>query len=280
MVVYACQCYPGASFEGDQTVSEPSPVSRSSRDDLPTVLALGLLAAVMTTTAHEAVGHGGFCLLHGGRITQLTSVYFQCKPGMDGVALAGPVGNLTAALLAWIVRRFVPPAHARLRLLLIFVTAFSLFWEAGYVIHAMIHDEGDWVFAARELFGKPEQPWRIGGIVLGVILYLVGVLAMRSAMRPYGPGSQRAGSLLRWSWLAGALGAVAASLAYTQDRAAIGQAALEIGAASWPLLLLSFRIRVDSPYVAPPIFRSWAWIGASLILYAVFVATLGHGLPY
>ena len=261
-------------------MSEAPPVSMSSRDDLPTVLALGLLAAMITTTAHEAVGHGGFCLLHGGRVTQLTSVYFQCRPPMEGVAAAGPIGNLTAALLAWILRRMVPPAHVRLRLLLILVTAFSLFWEAGYVIHAMIHDEGDWVFAARELFGKPEQPWRIGGIVLGVVLYVVGVIAMRSAMRPYGPGSHQAGGLLRWGWLAGTLGTIAASLAYTQDRAAIGQAALEIGAASWPMLLLSFRIRVETPNVAAPIFRSWAWIGVSVILYAAFVAALGRGIAF
>ncbi|HEY3812792.1 MAG TPA: hypothetical protein VGL66_06165 [Caulobacteraceae bacterium] len=257
-----------------ETPAGSRPLSPLSRDDLPTVLALGLLAAAMTTTAHEAVGHGGFCLLHGGRITQLTSVYFQCKPAMDGVAAAGPIGNLTAALIAWLIRRMVPAAHARLRLLLVFVTAFSLFWEAGYVIHAMIHDEGDWVFAARELFGRPEQPWRIGGIVLGIILYAVGILAMRRAMRPY----ERVGALLRWGWLAGSTGAVIASLAYTKDHAAIGQAALEVGAASWPMILLSFRIPTDQS--APAITRSWAWIGAAVILYAVFVATLGRGLAF
>ncbi|HWE46925.1 MAG TPA: hypothetical protein VG407_12945 [Caulobacteraceae bacterium] len=259
-------------------MSETPPAPPSARDDLLTVLALGLLAAAMTTTAHEAVGHGGFCLLHGGRIAQLTSVYFQCRPAMDGVALAGPVGNLVAALLAWTLRRMVPTTHARLRLLLVFVTAFSLFWEAGYVIHAMIHDDGDWVFAARELFGRPEQPWRIGGVVLGVVFYAIGIAAMRRAMRPYGPASARAGALLRWGWLAGAAGAVVASLFYTQDRAAIGQAALEIGAASWPMLLLSFRIPTEPIARAPALTRSWAWIGASALLYAAFIATLGVGL--
>jgi hypothetical protein len=259
--------------------STTPPTAMVVRDDTLTVLAIGALAAMITTCAHEAVGHGGLCLLKGGHITRLTSVYFQCKPGMDGIALAGPIGNLTAALLAWLIRQTVPTSRVRLRLLLIFVTAFSLFWEAGYVIHAMIHDDGDWVFAARELFGRPETAWRIGGGILGVVLYGIGIWAMRSAMRPFGPSPARAGALLRLGWVAGAVAAVLASLAYTPDRDAIKEAALEIGAASWPMLLLSFGLRTDASSVGA-VTRSWLWISAAVLGFAGFVATLGRGLPY
>ena len=39
-----------------------------------TVAAIAIIAMVLATAAHEAIGHGAACLLAGGHITQLTSV--------------------------------------------------------------------------------------------------------------------------------------------------------------------------------------------------------------
>jgi hypothetical protein len=248
------------------------------RDDVPTVVALAVLAACITATAHEALGHGGACLAHGGRIAQLTSVYFGCKPQTAWITAAGPLDNLLTALMAWLIRQCMPARFVRARLLLILVTAFSLFWEAGYLLYGMILNQGDWAMMAHAVVGAPSPATRVAGFALGVGLYWLGMGATARAMRPFNDAHGRAGRLLRWAWLAGAVSAVAASLAYTPDRMAIRQAALEIGAAALPLLLLKPRY-MPALVKALPVDRSWVWIGVEVVVYVGFIVTLGHGLP-
>lgn len=246
-------------------------------DDLATLVAISVLAACITTFAHEAMGHGGACLLSGGQITRLTSVYFHCAPQTTWITAAGPLGNLAMALIAWLVRAAVPPSRIGWRLLLALVTAFSLFWEAGYVVYAMLNKDGDWWFAARSLFGEPHTPWRIGGAVLGLALYAIGVVATARAIRPFANAPGRARRILQLAWLSGTVAAVVAAVAYSPDRQAIRQAALEIGAGSIPLLIMRVRSHADDGAPAMP--RGWAWVAAAALIYAGFVMTLGRGVP-
>ena len=46
----------------------------SGRDDVPTAIATGVMAAVLASVVHETLGHGVTCLAEGGRITLLTSM--------------------------------------------------------------------------------------------------------------------------------------------------------------------------------------------------------------
>jgi hypothetical protein len=41
----------------------------SPKDDIPTVLAAGILAATLAAIIHETVGHGMGCLADGGTVT-------------------------------------------------------------------------------------------------------------------------------------------------------------------------------------------------------------------
>jgi len=50
------------------------PSSASGRNDVPTVIPIGVMAAVLASVAHEALGHALLCLPDGGRITLLPSV--------------------------------------------------------------------------------------------------------------------------------------------------------------------------------------------------------------
>ena len=76
--------------------------------------------------------------------------------GTDGVrGLANR--DLTAGLIAFAAQRFIPPRRPALLLYALLVMAFSLYWEAGYLIQAMTKDSGDAVFAYRELVGAPPQ---------------------------------------------------------------------------------------------------------------------------
>jgi hypothetical protein len=241
-------------------------------DDRPTIAAIAILAMCIVTADHEAIGHGGACLAFGGHITLLTSVYFDCAHSAASFAAYGPIGNLLGAGLAWLALKAVPASHARLRLLLLLVMAFGFFWEAGYMLYAALRDTGDYIFAARALLGTaPGLPIRIALFAAGIALYVIAVRAVRGAAFNLGP-------VLRLSWFAAGIASVAAASFYAPDRlAAMGQAALEIGAASLPLLGRYAR-RGDSADVA--IGRSFGWIAAAVIVYAGFVATLGHGLPW
>jgi hypothetical protein len=250
-------------------------MSHPARDDPAMISAIAVIAMIIATFAHEAVGHGSACLTAGGQITQLTSVYFDCSAMTGLVALAGPAGNLAAALLGWLALCLLAQAAIRARLLALLVMALSAFWAAGYLIYAMLKRHGDYALAAHELLGLPSQVWRPAGVLLGLVFYWVSArLVARGARDIVGA---RAGPALRTAWAAAGIGAVLAAALYRPDPGgAMVQATLEISAASIPLLFL-VRRNAAGP-AAPLITRSIGWIAAAMILFAAFAVTLGRGI--
>lgn len=249
--------------------------SDTPRGDGPTIAAIAILAACIVTADHEAIGHGSACLALGGHILKLTSVYFACSVKSPWIDIGGPLGNLIGGALAWIALRFVSQGTSRLRLLLTLITALALFWEAGYLLKAMIAADGDSYFAARDTLGEPQGWWRAAGCALGIALYGLGLRATASSARALAlvPNG------LKLCWLAATLASVAAAALYAPGPVdAMHQAALEIGVASWPLLILP-RWLAAADGTAPQLVRSFGWIAGAVIVYALFAATLGHGLP-
>lgn len=256
-----------------------------ARDDGLTVAALGVIAACVSTIAHEALGHGSECLAIGGRITRLTNVYFDCRGHDAFTPIAGPAGNLIAGGIAAVLCAVTPAARPRLKLLLLLVAAFSLFWEAGYMLYAAAKGQGDYMFFLQNI-GAPAV-WRPMLVVFGIALYVATIAGVARGVRAFGLGPEvtlaaRARRLLWPAWLGGALAEVAAAAAYAPGRfEAMHQAALEIGAASIPLLIIPLRLwALPGPQpCAPAAGRSVAWIGAAAVVFALFAATLGRGLP-
>ncbi|MDB5740564.1 MAG: hypothetical protein JWP16_1604 [Alphaproteobacteria bacterium] len=231
-----------------------------ARDDVPTLCAIAVLAMIAATAAHEAIGHGGACLVAGGHIARLTSVYFTCAPPGRWIDAAGPLGNLACGAVAWLGLRLLPPTASAWRLFAYLTAAFSFYWFAGYLVYAMARDTGDYIFAV-----GPAPLGRAAEAVLGVALYLLTARLL---------GRQDVGGdVRRRAWLAATVAALLAALLYAPGRlGAAVQAGLEIGAASLPLLL---RPGASS---GMSVRRSPAWIGAGVILFAVFAVTLGRGL--
>jgi len=236
----------------------------TSHDDVPTVCAIAVLAMVVATAAHEAAGHGGACLLSGGNITRLTSVFFECAPSSRWIAMAGPLGNLACGMAAFAGLRLLPARAAMGRLFAFLAAAFSFYWFAGYLVYAMALNTGDFAFAFRAGPAPLPPVARIAGMGLGMALYLL--TARLLARENFRRGVQRL------AWTAATAAATLAALLYAPDRiGAAVQALLEIGAASLPL----FRRTVpDGASIA----RSPAWIGACVILFAGFAFTLGRGI--
>jgi hypothetical protein len=228
----------------------------------------------VATAAHEALGHGSACLLLGGRVTLLTSVYFRCAVESRLVSPAGPLGNLVAGIAGWAALRLFPASWPRRKLFALLVVAFSFFWAFGYLVTSLATGNGDYAITLRDFPGNRGALWNTAGIAVGAVLYLIFSRMLASAAaRLFG---ERATRLLQTAWIAATVAAVAAAALYAPGRnGAMLQAGLEIGAASVPLLIP--RRQAAGAGELPPIARGAGWIAAAVIVFAAFALTLGVG---
>lgn len=260
----------------------PGPGHRTAAADTSwaTVAALAVLAMCAVTFDHEALGHGGVCVALGGHVQVLTSSIFRCSASSPLIALSGPATNaLIGAVALWACARVARPRVAT-RLFLALVAAFSLYWESGYLIKAMIHRDGDLYYAASDLVGEPSSWWRILGIATGVLGYLGTARWSFRALHDLFPQPGYARRAGRIAWTAATVAAtLAAALDPAHGRDGLRDAILEIGAGALPLLRVAGAGVPRDDTAAPPTIRlSLATIGASLAVYAAFAATLGRGL--
>jgi hypothetical protein len=228
-------------------------------------IAIGVIAASLSIVGHEAIGHGGACLLAGGRVTLLNIVDFHCGIARPWIDLAGPAGNLVLAIVGLGLARPTSGPGARLLGLILF--AINAFWIAGYLIYAGLLNAGDWVYPAESL----ALPWRPVAIVLGVALYALTMRRIAISTPPTGANA------LRTAYIAASVATVLAAAIYGPARAhVIQQAALEIGAASLGLWFAVKRARGPGDWTPP---TSFAWVAVALLLWTAVAATMGPGLP-
>jgi hypothetical protein len=251
-----------------------------SDNDLLTAASIGLIAMCLVTADHEAFGHGSACLLLHGHITLLTSSLFRCDVRSGWIDPAGPLGNLIGGTIALVLARFVPSERAGLRLFLICVTAFSYFWEGGYVVQAMVKRSGDSYFFAQFMLGDvtPLERWAFS--IAGILFYVFTMWVTSRALLRLWPEPSVARGIARFVWLSATLGAGLAALAYRgHDWGNLRDAVLEIGVASVPLLFLpgDGRPRVDV-HAGARLERSYITIALALIVFGVFTVTLGRGI--
>ena len=259
-----------------------TPSRPDDNTDWYTVAAIALTAMCVVTFDHEALGHGGVCLAMGGHIRVLTSSIFRCSIPSVWIDPAGPVANLLAGSLALLMANRITHRHAAVRFLLILVATFSLFWESGYLIKAMLERNGDLYFAAEDFVGEPSLWWRILGTGGGTILYVITARWVSRALTDLFPREGLARHAAQVAWIAALLGAGLAALLHVgRGWAGFEDAVLEIGAASVPLLLIPRMGRACAvPFSPAPIRRDWRVICVASVIYAVFVATLGRGLYF
>jgi hypothetical protein len=249
-------------------------------NDWLTIGALGLLAMCVVTFDHEALGHGGACLLLHGRISLLTSSVFRCDLRSGWIDPAGPLSNLLVGGIALALSRLVPMRLVKLRLFLTLVGAFSWFWETAYLVQAMLKQDGDLYFFARFMLGAV-SPWvRYATAAVGLALFLLTARIVSHGFTSIWPEKAAASAAARTAWAWAAAGATAAALLNANhDWADVKDAALEIGGASLPLLFVPLRgTAVNGERTPVVIARSPGLIGLAAAAYAVFAATLGRGL--
>jgi len=265
-----------------------------SRHDPLTIVAIALLAYVTGDVLHEAVGHGGACLLVGGRPLVLSTVHFECDGHAVGVwgerfiAAGGTLINLCAGALAVLARRRAVSASGAVGWFLWLLMAVNLLSGTGYFLFSGVGGIGDWADFVRGL--GPAWVMRLGLTVLGGVTYWLVVLRAGHALAPFlsGAGEERVRSATRMTlpaYLAGGTLSCIAGLLNPVGMVlvAISAAAASFGGTSglaWMPQLLRGERAAASDSAQLLVSRSWGWIALGAVAAVVFVLVLGPGVRF
>lgn len=256
-----------------------------------TIAAIGLLAGALTDLIHEGLGHGGACLLVGGKPMLLTSMNFVGdQSGLPRwtariVSAGGTIANLVAGGLALASLRR-PPSAIHLHYFLWLFAALNLYVGTGYFVFSGMSNIGDW---ANVIAGVPGSwLWRGLLVVLGGLSYFLCVRMMLAKARPLIGGDpavryRRANLLMLIPYAAGAIMGLMAGVLNPQAKALllISAVAASLGGLSglaWGPQLLRDPHWLVAPITPAAIPRHWGWIVAGLLVAAGFVAVLGPGV--
>ena len=269
-------------------------VNPTPRHDLLTVAAMGLVAYALANLLHEGLGHGGACLLVGGKPLVLSSLHFDgdtegLPRGANRLIAAGGtvvnllVGGLSLAALS---SSRTLPAHVRYFFwLLAFV---NLFQGTGYFLFSGVAGIGDW---ASVIAGWP-MPWlwRLVMAVTGGLAYFVIMLFAMRRLAPFvgdpKPGRyRRAVALSLVPYLTGSALFIISGLFNPEGLMLVLVSAVAASLGGTCGFLFGPQFFLD-PDFAPtseepiPIARSWGWIATALNVAVAFVFVLGPGIRF
>lgn len=264
------------------------------RPDWLTVAAVAVVVNASASLIHEGLGHGGACILLGGKPLLLTSMQFQGDKQMLSsaavrmISAAGAIANVAAAMMTIpFLRRSQGAPRAGWFFLWLFATV-NLLLAAGYPIYSGIGNIGDWASVVAGF--EPAWLWRLLLIAVGASAYW---MAARWSMHCLGrhlsaSSSDRVAEANRYTLVVYALGAalsVAAGLFEPGGAVVvvISGAAASLGGTSalaWgPQLLHDPRLGI--PTGAPlQVIRQWSWIAVATPVAVAFIFVLGPGISF
>ena len=261
-----------------------SRTERSSLPDLPTVIAIALVVYALANLLHEGAGHGGACLLVGGRPLQLSSVHFEYDEEhlsvsrQKVVSAAGTLVNFASALIA--LPFLFRARSTRWRYFLWLFVTIHLLMGSGYFLFSGLGKIGDWANVCQ---GLPEGIWRPSLAIVGAALYVgIAKLASKWLLPLIGGGAdamRRASRLTVAPYIAGGLLYCISGLfnPHGWKLIVISAAAASFGGTSALLWLKEFQrdAATASSAEAPPLERSWGWIVSAIVLSAIFICVFG-----
>jgi hypothetical protein len=152
-------------------------------DDVLTVIAISLLAAILGNIIHEGLGHAATALLTGTKSGVLSTVAWSSDFDTRLVSASGTLANLTAALIFWYVLRSATRASVRWRFFLLISMAFNLLAGTGYFFFSGVTNFGDWaaVIAGSHHHGM----WRAILIIVGIASYYGAILIVGIGLVSY-----------------------------------------------------------------------------------------------
>lgn len=261
--------------------------------DLLTVMAIGVVVFILKNVLHEAVGHGGACLLAGGRAITLSTAHFDCgsesvsSAGVRFIAAAGALANLAFGFgfrQAFRSGRFTRPD---VRFFIWFAMASNFFVAAGYPLFSGISGVGDFVDVVNGF--EPAWAWRLFLVAFGLVSYLLAVrVSLREMPSLVGHDDpdrlRRAVNLTVPPYLAGAtLASVGAWFNPIGPFVIWTSAAASFGGSSafaWMAQMLRTKWFPDRSDERVDLGRKPAWIVAAIVLALVHILVLGPGLDF
>ncbi len=253
------------------------------RDDFATLAAAGVLAYVGETMLHEAVGHGGMCMAQGFHFTMLAPLWMRCSAFSAGVVAAGPALNVISAAVVFAVLRWVRPAGVLPGLLLWLGFAFNALVACGYLGVGAASGFGDWP----ALFGwvQPTVAWRLPAGLIAAAGYYGCLRLAASLFREFsGSGGAARRRLWRRAMVGGAAACgVACAAEMVGGRVQVMALLLAVGCT----LVVGFSLTSMDNVVSAPgtrdrdlgaVRRSYALIGAAVVVAMVFIGVIGPGL--
>ena len=244
-----------------------------TKDDVPMMVAIGVLISIVASLAHEAIGHGLGCAVDGGHITLITFLVFRCAGAGTLADGGGPIGVLLVGCAALaLIHVFRSKALAG-RLFLLNLGAIMLFWVCGQAIEEAFDGSDDWGHVANDL-GWPSY-WQCTLGFAGVSGYII-------TMRIIG----RLGSVLAngrpvrmlLPYAATMLSAIVLGSLWHGGRAASAlDGFLSFGVAPIGYLLIARRLAHD-PSSPDTVSRSTGFIVFVAAIWLVFAIAVAKGL--
>ena len=259
------------------------PKPAPSADDTLTIIAISIVAGILTNVLHEGVGHGLTALMTGASSGVLTTVAWSSAFDSRLVEAAGTLVNLAAALVFWVVLRSAQHASMPTRYFLLVTCAFNLFTGTGYFFFSGVTNFGDWAAVISGL--HLHWLWRTLLVVVGAASYYAAVLVVGiEVVRYVGIPRNQQGRLRKLTmvpYLSAILLASVAGLLNPLGIQLLWQSALPATAGGQSgLLWLQYYIpRGTEPKRSPEqLARSYLWIGVAAVLGIFYVVVLGRGV--
>jgi hypothetical protein len=260
--------------------------------DLPTVLSIAVVAYCLTNVIHEGLGHGGACLVAGGKPLELNAIFFRSEDaamtaaGRRLLAAGGSIANLVFAIAAWVALRLhhrPGPLHYFFALML----ALNLLMPFGYLLFSGLGGFGDWAVFIEDL----GPPLLLRAVLAASGAFLYFVVAPRIVMPALNPylGREPTGRAARarvfslYPYLIGGSVYIIAGLfnPFGWKVVVLSAAAASFGGASllaWYPGGADAAWRAAAPEEPADVPRSLPWIMGAAVAAAIFVGVLGPGL--
>jgi hypothetical protein len=275
---------------------------KPTNDDRLTIISISALACILQDVLHEGLGHGVTAWLSGAHKVTMSTVAMQSDIETRWISANGTLVNLLFAAIFWLLLLKPQRYSPAVRYFLVLTLAGNLFTGTGYFFFSGVANFGDWAAVIHGL--EPYWMWRLGLVVLGVVMYFASMLQVGAQLLPFRGAESRSSRLRALCWipyftngvLAGVSGALnPMGLFYVIASALPSTLGANAGLLSLPSMMRNWRFKGSTQVQAgrvsdaepaeqaervAPIRRSVAWIATGAIASLLFIFVLGRGVTW
>ncbi|GHO49063.1 hypothetical protein [Ktedonospora formicarum] len=266
-----------------------------ARLDLLTIAAIGIVAYLLASITHEALGHGLAAILLGLHPQHVSSVDLEVSfVGVPDwkrqvVDAAGCSAQVIVAFLALGILSLIRTRDAHLRYFLWLLSTISLIIPGGYLMVLTFAGFGDW---NSFVDGLPSPLlWKTALTLLGILISLLGLFLGARNLEPFagyatnGPDSRRKRriTLTFTPYIAGSAALTLSAIfnPVSPMLILISGAAASFGGTAFLMAINSVARKPPATVPKMPVtpIRNWFWICCGLVALFIYFIVLGPGLP-